>query len=100
MKRFVLLAVFLLAVFTVSDVFAEEAKVTVLSTIPIKTEARNATNLKVGWETKALVIKIDDQKNGVVCFAIVSASEAGRAYDGGYPGTAISCVPSVQVKKR
>jgi hypothetical protein len=46
-----------------------------------------------GYETQVTVVQIDDEKNGVICYGLASESAtAGRGVDGGYPGTAISCV--------
>jgi len=64
----------------------DEATVKVISQIPAKTSQSDS-----GANTKITVIQINDPKNGIVCYGLVSVSDVGRSYDGGYPGTSIFC---------
>jgi len=67
-------------------VSAEEVSVKRVSTIPAKTSSRS------GWNVDVVVIQVVDAGNGVICYGMTPTSDSGRALDGGYPGTAISCV--------
>ena len=56
---------------------------------------------RIGWGTKVTIIKVDDPANGVICYGMISGSSdsSGRSLGGGYPGTAISCVPVPVLRK-
>ncbi|MCU0679183.1 MAG: hypothetical protein MUC28_01910, partial [Planctomycetes bacterium] len=77
MKRHICSAVVLLTLLATSTVFAEDAKVKIISTIPAVTSKR------IGWDINVSVIQIEDQENGVVCYGLVPTSEIGRNTDGG-----------------
>lgn len=89
-----IICVLLLLVFVVAGsgiAFAGDKKsevaVKIISQIPVKASANS-----FGWDVSVGVVQIYDSKNGVVCYGLAPASESGRAIDGWYPGTSVSCV--------
>jgi len=53
----------------------------------------------IGYQTSVSVIQIQDQDNDIICYGLISTSEAGRTLGGDYPNTSIFCVQTKDDKK-
>lgn len=87
MKSLVVIFVLLSILFTSLPALAGDDEARIVQVFPIN------DNPSMAWKTDAKVVKIEDRKNGIVCYGLISSSAVGRVADGGYPMTSISCVP-------